>query len=367
MQDMIRLYRQRSEDMAGLADKFVVQLNDTHPTLAVAELMRLLLDKYELGWDTAWSVVRRSIGYTNHTLLPEALETWSVELFGSVLPRHLEIIYEINHRFLQEVRSRWPEDQTRIARLSLIDEQAGKRVRMAHLACLASHHINGVAKLHSRLLRDSMLRDFHELDPTRFINITNGISPRRFLALANPALSQLITETIGVGWLRDLERLQELEPWADDPAFRAAWQAVKLGNKRRLAQQAQSLTGVLVDPASLFDIQVKRLHEYKRQHLNILHVISRYLQLKQDSSLTPPPRTWLYAGKAAPGYFLARLMIELILGVARVVNGDPAVRERMRLVFLPNFNVKSGEWIYPSADLSEQISTAGKEASGLAT
>ena len=364
MQDMIRLYLQRSDDLTGLPDKFAVQLNDTHPALAVVELMRLLVDEHTMGWDVAWSTVCRIISYTNHTLLPEALESWPVELFGTVLPRHLEIVYEINHRFLETIRARWPDDQARVARLSLIDEQGGKRVRMAHLACVASHHINGVAELHSRLLRESVLRDFYELAPERFTNVTNGISPRRFLILANPALTRLITDTIGDGWRRDLERLRDLEPWAEDATFRATWRAVKLTNKQRLAKEAQTSTGILPDPASLFDIQVKRLHEYKRQHLHILYVISRYLQLKQDSSLTPAPRTWIYAGKAAPGYFLARLMIELILGVARVVNGDPATREYMRLVFLPNFNVKNAERIYPAADLSEQISTAGKEASG---
>jgi len=364
MQDMIRIYRQRADTMEGLADKFVVQLNDTHPAVAVAELMRLLIDERGMDWDPAWSLVRRMFGYTNHTLLPEALETWPVDLFASVLPRHLEIIYEVNQRLLDDVRARWPGDDARVARMSLIDETQGRRVRMAQLATVASHTVNGVAELHSRLLRESVLRDFFELDPGRFTNVTNGVTPRRFIALANPGLSQLITDTIGEGWLRDLERLRDLEPWADSADFRAAWRQVKLSNKRRLARYAGQRAGVLVDPETLFDVQVKRLHEYKRQHLNILHVISRYLELKDDPGLDLPPRTWFFGGKAAPGYQLAKQMIELILGVARVVNNDRSLRERMRVVFLPNFSVKNAELIYPAADLSEQISTAGKEASG---
>ncbi|MGA7981944.1 MAG: glycogen/starch/alpha-glucan phosphorylase [Chromatiaceae bacterium] len=364
IRDIIRIYRQRADSMEGLADKLAVQLNDTHPAVAVAELMRLLVDERAMDWDPAWSLVRRIFGYTNHTLLPEALETWPVDLFASVLPRHLEIIYEINHRFLGEVRARWPGDDARVARMSLIDENQGRRVRMAHLATVASHTVNGVAELHSRLLRESVLRDFYELDPGRFTNVTNGVTPRRFLALANPGLASLVSDTIGAGWLRDLERLRELEPWAESADFRAAWREVKLGNKRRLAQDAGKRAGVLVDPQTLFDVQAKRFHEYKRQHLNALHLISRYLKLKDDPSLDLPPRTWFFGGKAAPGYYLAKQMIELILGAARVINNDRSMRDRMRVVFLPNFNVKSAELIYPAADLSEQISTAGKEASG---
>lgn len=364
MQDMIRIYRQRAEAMEGLADKFAVQLNDTHPSVAVAELMRLLVDEHGMEWDPAWAIARRVFGYTNHTLLPEALEAWPLDLFASVLPRHLEIIYEINHRFLTQVRNRWPGDEARVARMSLIDETKGRRVRMAHLATVASHSVNGVAELHSRLLREAVLRDFFEFDPPRFTNVTNGITPRRFLALANPGLARLITDTIGDGWLRDLERLRELEPWAESEEFGAAWREVKLGNKRRLAQIASMQAGMPVDPQSLFDIQVKRFHEYKRQHLNVLHIISCYLRLKEDPGLDLPSRTWFFGGKAAPGYVLAKKMIELVLGVAKVVNHDQSVRERMRVVFLPNFNVKSAELIYPAADLSEQISTAGKEASG---
>jgi starch phosphorylase len=364
MQDMIRIYHQRSQRIEDLAEKFTVQLNDTHPAVAVAELMRLLVDVYQMDWEPAWAMVCSLVSFTNHSLLPEALETWSVELFGSVLPRHLEIVYEINRRFLEDVRRVWPGDEARVARMSLIDETGGRRIRMAHLACVAAHKINGVAELHSRLLREKTLSDFYELDPSRFTNVTNGVTPRRFLALANPALTRLITETIGDGWLRDLARLKELETWADDRDFQLAWRSVKLRNKERLADEIQRQAGVVVDPASLFDIQAKRVHEYKRQQLNILHVISRYLRLRSDPGLKFPPRTWVFAGKAAPGYRLAKLIIELIEAVARVVNRDPAVSECMRVAFLPNFNVKNAQGIYPAADLSEQISTAGTEASG---
>jgi glycogen phosphorylase len=364
MQDMIRLYRQHTDCMDDLAEKFTVQLNDTHPAVAVAELMRLLMDIYAMAWEPAWAMVRRLVSFTNHTLLPEALETWSVELFGSVLPRHLEIIYEINRRFLERVRRTWPGDEARVARISLIDESRGRRIRMAHLACVASHKINGVAELHSRLLRERVLGDFYQLDPSRFTNVTNGVTPRRFLALASPDLARLITETIGDGWLRDLERLRALEGWAGNSDFRAAWRRVKLGNKRRLADEIQRRAGVSVDSNSLFDIQAKRLHEYKRQHLNILHIISRYLRLRDNPGLALPPRSWVFSGKAAPGYHLAKLMIELIEAVARVINSDAAVADSMRIAFLPNFNVKNALVIYAGADLSEQISTAGKEASG---
>jgi len=364
VQDTIRLYRQRSNRMEHLAERFTVQLNDTHPAVAVAELMRLLVDTYKMAWEPAWAMVRKLVAFTNHTLLPEALETWPVELFSTVLPRHLEIIYEINRRFLDRVRRIWPGDEARVARMSLIDESRGRRIRMAHLACVASHKVNGVAELHSRLLRQRTLKDFYELDPSRFTNVTNGVSPRRFLAMANPDLARLITETIGDVWLRDLERLGDLEKWASDSDFQAAWHRVKLGNKQRLAGEIQARAGVTVDPNSLFDIHAKRLHEYKRQHLNILHVISRYLRLRSQPGLSLPPRTWVFSGKAVPGYQLAKLMIELINAVARVVNSDTAVSEYMRIVFLPNFNVKNAQAIYPAADLSEQISTAGTEASG---
>ena len=364
MQDMLRLYLQRADTVDDLAERFAVQLNDTHPAVAVAELMRLLVDVHALPWEQAWSVVRRTVSYTNHTLLPEALESWPVELFGTLLPRHLEIVYEINRRFLREVADACPGDLARLSRLSLIDEAHGRRVRMAHLACVASHKVNGVAELHSRLLRERVLRDFHERYPERFTNVTNGVTPRRFLALANRRLSQLVTDTVGEGWLRDLGRLRELESWADDPAFRVAWRAVKLAKKDRLAEDLRRCAGIDVDPNSLFDIQVKRLHEYKRQHLNLLYVISRYLFLKDHPGADMVPRTWIFAGKAAPGYRMAKLIIELIDGVAQAVNADEGAARYMRVAFLPNFSVKSAQRIYPAADLSEQISTAGKEASG---
>jgi glycogen phosphorylase len=364
LQDMIRLYLQRQSSLAGLPDKFAIQLNDTHPAIAVAEQMRLLVDEHALGWDDAWSITTRSFGYTNHTLLPEALETWPLDLFARVLPRHLEIIYEINRRFLQEVRERFPGDDARVQRMSLIDDAGGKRVRMANLACVGSHAINGVAALHSELLASTVLRDFHEMWPHKFSNKTNGVSPRRFMAESNPSLSALITRAIGDGWLRDLDELQRLEPLAGDSAFRAEWRAVKRGNKVWLAQALQRSTGVSVDPDSLFDVQAKRIHEYKRQHLNVLHIISLYARLLRGDAGPAAPRTFVFAGKAAPGYFLAKRFIKLINSVAAVVNADPVARGHLRVVFYPDFNVKNARPIYAGADLSEQISTAGKEASG---
>ncbi|MEW8430947.1 MAG: glycogen/starch/alpha-glucan phosphorylase [gamma proteobacterium symbiont of Ctena orbiculata] len=363
IQDILRLHLQQNDLLDQLPEKFAIQLNDTHPAIAVVELMRLLIDVHEMAWDEAWGLVRRSVSYTNHTLLPEALETWPVELFGELLPRHLEIVYEINHRFLQRVRALCYEDEL-LARLSLIDERFGRSVRMAHLASVASHRINGVAKLHSRLLQQRVLQEFHTLDPERFTNVTNGVTPRRFLILANPALTELINDTIGDAWTRDLLRLQELEDWADKADFRAAWGEVKLNNKRLLAEKIRNSSGIEVDAESLFDCQVKRFHEYKRQHLNILHVIGRYLALKRGLDEDAPARTWLFAGKAAPGYHFAKLIIELIHAVARTVNADRDVNAKMRIAFLPNFNVSNAERIYPAADLSEQISTAGMEASG---
>ena len=341
-----------------------MQLNDTHPALAVAELMRLLLDEHGLDWDTAWHVTRQTFAYTNHTLLPEALEKWPVSLFGALLPRHLEIVYEINRRFLDEVRARFPGDDARVARLSLIDEGGGRYVRMAHLAVVGSHKVNGVARLHSELLKETVLRDFTELWPEKFCNVTNGVTPRRFLAVANPPLARLITSRIGDGWIKHLDRLRDLEPLADDAAFRQEWREVKLAAKQRLAARIAERTGETVDPTSLFDLQVKRIHEYKRQHLNVLHILTLYLRLKRDPQTEVPSRTFLFAGKAAPGYFMAKLIIRLINAVARVVNRDPAVRDRLKVMFCPDFNVKNAQHIYPAADLSEQISTAGKEASG---
>ena len=345
-------------------DRFAAQLNDTHPSIAIAELMRLLVDEHDLDWALAWNITFRTFGYTNHTLLPEALETWALPMFSELLPRHLEIIYEINVHFLDEVRGRYPGDTQRVERLSLIDEGGGKRVRMAHLACVGSHSINGVAALHSGLLKTSLLKDFYELWPERFSNKTNGVTPRRFMALANPGLSGLITRSIGDGWITQTDELKKLEPLAEDSAFRQEWRGVKQANKEKLAAYISKQTGIALDPTWLFDIQVKRIHEYKRQHLNVLHIITLYCRLKHNPSLSIPPQAFIFGGKAAPGYFLAKRIIKLINAVGDVVNNDPDVNKYVRVAFVPNFNVQNGQLIYPAADLSEQISTAGKEASG---
>ena len=365
LQDILHLL----EDLAGrpvheLPDRVAVQLNDTHPSIAVAELMRLLIDERGLDWDEAWAITVATMAYTNHTLLPEALETWPLSMFEQFLPRHLEIIYEINRRFLDEVRVRFPGDADRLRRMSLIGEDGGKCIRMAHLATVGSHAVNGVAALHSELLKDTVLKDFYELWPERFSNKTNGVTPRRFVGLANPGLRKLLDETIGTGWLTDLYRLRALEPLADDPAFQRKWRAVKRENKARLSRYVQAQTGIELNPDWMFDVQVKRIHEYKRQHLNVLHIIDLYRRLKDNPSLQIPPRAWVFGGKAAPGYHMAKLMIKLITSVAETVNSDPDVNDRMRVAFIPNFNVQNGQLIYPAADLSEQISTAGKEASG---
>ena len=364
LQDMIAMHLQLGGTLDRLDAGFAAQLNDTHPSIAVAELMRLLVDVHGLEWDAAWDVTRRTLGYTNHTLLPEALETWPLRLFASVLPRHLEIVFEINRRFLDEVRARYPGDEARVQRLSLIDERGDRFVRMAHLATVGSHAVNGVAALHTELLKHSVLRDFYDLWPERFHNITNGVTPRRFVALANPGLSALITSRIGDGWIRDASGLAALEPHAGDPMFRRAWREVKQRNKAALAREIADRTGVVVDPSSLFDIQVKRIHEYKRQHLNVLHVVSLYHRLKRGDAADAAPRTVVFAGKAAPGYTMAKLIIRLINGVGEVVNADPDIGGRLKVVFLPDFNVTNSVRVYPAADLSEQISTAGKEASG---
>ncbi len=364
LQDMLRIIRVQKIPLTRFHEKFAVQLNDTHPAIAVAELMRLLVDENGMDWDTAWDITRRTFAYTNHTLLPEALERWSLAIFGRVLPRHLEIIYEINGHFLDEVRMRFLGDEERVARLSVIDESGERYVRMAHLACVGSHAINGVAELHSQLLRQDVLKDFYALWPDKFCNITNGVTPRRWLALSNPRLAELITEAIGEHWLRDLGQLRALEPLAGDGAFRDRWRGVKHANKRDFADFVRRRTGVLINPDSLYDIQVKRIHEYKRQHLNILHVIALYNRLKSDPHFAVQPRTFIFGGKAAPGYHIAKLMIKLITAVGDVVNRDPGIRDTLKVVFLPNYNVTNGQRVYPAADLSEQISTAGKEASG---
>jgi starch phosphorylase len=364
LQDMIRIHLLRGKDVGNFNESFAIQLNDTHPAIAVAELMRLLVDEYFLPWEQAWEITCKIMSYTNHTLLPEALETWPLGFFGQYLPRHLEIIYEINQRFLDEVRLKFPLDEDKVRRLSLIDETGGKSVRMANLACVGSHSINGVAELHTELLKQTVLKDFYDLWPEKFVNVTNGVTPRRFLALSNPGLSRLITEKIGPGWVKDLEQLRRLEEFAEDQEFQRDWLRVKLANKQALAAIIEEQTGVVVNPASLFDIQVKRIHEYKRQHLNVLHIITLFNRLKRHPEQQITPRTFIFGGKAAPGYFMAKLIIKLINSVAEVVNKDPELRDRLKVVFFPNFNVKNGQLIYPAADLSEQISTAGKEASG---
>ncbi|MBS0417447.1 MAG: glycogen/starch/alpha-glucan phosphorylase [Proteobacteria bacterium] len=364
LQDMFRILKVQHIPITRFHEKFAIQMNDTHPAIAVAELMRLLVDEHDMPWNDAWEITQKALAYTNHTLLPEALERWPISVFAKVLPRHLEIIYEINARFLDAMRIRYFGDEARIARLSLIDESGGRYVRMAHLACVGSHAINGVADLHTQLLKQDVLRDFAELWPEKFSNKTNGVTPRRWLALTNPRLAELICDAIGDGWIKDLARLIDLEKFVDDPAFQADWRAIKRANKLELAGIAHSRTGVAVDPDSLFDVQVKRIHEYKRQHLNILHVIALYHRLKTDSTYDIHPRTFIFGGKAAPGYHIAKLIIKLINAAGDVINRDPQIRDRIKVVFLPNFNVTNGQRVYPAADLSEQISTAGKEASG---
>ncbi len=365
LQDMIRIHLQRGRSLDTFHESFSVQLNDTHPSIAVAELMRLLLDEHIMEWDRAWQITRQTMAYTNHTLLPEALEKWSLQLFSRSLPRHMEIIYEINRRFLDEVRLRFPGDDGLASRLSLIDESGEKYVRMAHLAAVGSHRVNGVAALHSDLLTRTVMKDLYDFYPERFMNVTNGVTPRRWIALSNPGLTELLTRKIGDGWIKHFEdEIRKIEPFADDAGFRQEWQKIKRSNKDRLAAIMKERSGVATDPDSMFDIQVKRLHEYKRQHLNVLHIITLYNRIKKDPGQEIVPRTVIFGGKAAPGYFMAKLIIKLINSVADVVNNDPDVAGRLKVIFFPDFNVKNAHHVYPAADLSEQISTAGKEASG---
>jgi starch phosphorylase len=364
LQDMIRiLFRQRLP-LDAFHKKFAIQLNDTHPAIAVPELMRLLVDEHGMEWDVAWGITEATFAYTNHTLLPEALECWSLPLFQRLLPRHLEIIYEINARFLDKVRIWCLGDPEQVARMSIIDERGERSVRMAHLACVGSHAINGVANLHTELLKERVLGDFHAVAPQKFSNKTNGVTPRRWVVLSNPRLAALLDDTLGVEWAKHLDMLRGLEPLADDADFRARWRDIKRHNKLKLAHHLRQVTGIAADPDSLFDVQVKRIHEYKRQHLNVLHIIALYNRIRQNPSADITPRTFIFAGKAAPGYRMAKLVIRLITGVASIVNRDPVVSGRLKVIFLPNFNVSNGQRIYPAADLSEQISTAGKEASG---
>lgn len=364
LQDIIRRFLVKNTEWDTLPDRVVIQLNDTHPVIAIVELMRLLLDEAMLDWDRAWHITQRTFASTQHTLLPEALEKWPVWLMQRLLPRHMEIIYEINHRFLYEVRAAFPDDEGRVQRMSIIEEGGEKLVRMAYLACVGSFSINGVAELQSQLLQERVLRDFYELWPEKFSNKTNGVTPRRFMKLANPQLADLITGKIGEDWLLDLDRLSELENFVDDAEFRAQWQSVKQHNKARLAHLIDVSLDIRVNPDSIFDVMVKRLHEYKRQLLKALHIVTLYNRIKADRNYDPVPRTFIFGAKAAPGYHTAKLIIKFINAVGSVVNNDPDVRDRLKVVFVPNFNVTLGEIIYPAADISEQISMAGKEASG---
>ncbi|MGR9072966.1 MAG: glycogen/starch/alpha-glucan phosphorylase [Gammaproteobacteria bacterium] len=365
LQDVIASWVGRhGKDFSRFAEKHCFQLNDTHPSISVAELMRLLIDEHGLSWDEAWKITTQTMAYTNHTLLPEALEKWSVELFQRLLPRLLEIIYEINAHFLSEVAAHWPGDNEMLSRMSLIEEGYGKQVRMAYLAIVGSFSVNGVAELHSNLLQHGLFKDFYQLSPKKFNNKTNGVTPRRWLAGCNPELADLITETIGGGWVTDLDQLHKLAPYADDAEFRKRWREIKQNNKQRLAEYKQEHLGFNINADSLFDIQVKRIHEYKRQLLNVLHVIHLYNRIKNGDTEHWTDRCVLIGGKAAPGYLRAKKIIKLINNVSYVINSDPDVGDRLKLIFLPNYRVSAMEVICPAADLSEQISTAGKEASG---
>ncbi len=364
LQDMIRIMQRDGIPVEKFPEKYTLQLNDTHPAIAVAELMRLLVDVHQIEWSKAWEITQASLAYTNHTLLPEALERWPIGLFGDLLPRHLEIIFEINRHFLDDVRLKFGQDNERLERMSLIDESGGRYVRMANLACVGSHAINGVAALHTELLKQTVLNDFYQLFPEKFINETNGVTPRRWMVLSNPKLTRLINQRIGDEWPTDLYQLKKLEAFVDDPGFRTEWRQIKQANKEILAARIERATGVKVSPTSMFDVQIKRIHEYKRQQMNALHIISLYNQLKANPEMSITPRTFIFAGKAAPGYFMAKLIIKLITSVGRVVNRDPDVRDQLKVVFYPNYNVTNAQPIYPASDLSEQISTAGFEASG---
>ena len=364
LQDIIRLHLRKYDSFDNFVEKTVIQLNDTHPTIGVAELMRLLIDEHGLEWSKAWDITRRTFAFTNHTLLSEALERWSVNLFGRLLPRHLEIIYEINRQFMEEVRLKYPNDAGKMTRMSLIEEGEEKKIRMAHLACVGSFAINGVAALHTELVKKDLFRDFYELWPEKFQNKTNGITPRRWLLMSNPELSALITEKIGPTWVKNLDELKSLETFVDDWEFRQRWQKIKQERKADFARYILEHNGIEVDPNSIFDVQIKRIHEYKRQLLNILHVIALYNQIKENPTIDMVPRTVIFGGKAAPGYFMAKMVIKLINSVAEMVNNDPEVNNRLKVVFVANFSVSLGQFAYPAADLSEQISTAGKEASG---
>ena len=362
--DLVRRFRRANADWSALPEKVAVQLNDTHPAVAVPELMRILLDEAQLGWDRAWDLSQRTLAYTNHTLLPEALEKWPLAWFETLLPRHLEIIFEINRRLLDAVRRRFPADEGRVARTSLIEEGTSKHVRMANLAIVGSHSTNGVAALHSALLRSTTVKDLAEMFPERFGNKTNGVTPRRWLLLANPALARAITEVIGNDWITDLGELARLKPLADDKDFREAFRVAKRAAKSAFAEWLRSTSGQTVDPDTMFDSQIKRIHEYKRQLLNVLRIVVLYNRLRERPALEMTPRTFFFAGKAAPAYQLAKLIIKLINNVAGTIDGDPVARGRLKVVFLPDYCVSLAERLIPASDVSNQISTAGYEASG---
>jgi starch phosphorylase len=364
LQDILFRYKKHHETWDDLPDKVAIQLNDTHPAISVAEMMRLLVDIHHQPWDYAWGLTTRIFSYTNHTLMPEALETWPVSLFENLLPRHLHIIYEINHSFLLDVMHRFPGDADLLRRMSIISEDGGRRVRMSHLAIVGSHTVNGVAALHTELMKSTIFADFNQLSPGKIINMTNGVTPRRWLNQANPGLAALISSRIGNGWISDLDQLKKLHSFADDSAFREEFRAVKRANKVRLARMIHHQLKIEINPDSLFDIQIKRIHEYKRQLLNVLHIITLYNRIRTGTHPDIVPRTVIIAGKAAPGYALAKRIIRLINNVADIVNHDPHVGGLLKVVFIPNYDVSNAERIVPAADLSEQISTAGTEASG---
>jgi starch phosphorylase len=364
LQHILKIQATQHRPLAELHRNFAIQMNDTHPAIAVAELMRLLMDEHGMEWEAAWHVTQNALSYTNHTLLPEALEQWPRSLFGSLLPRHLEIVDEINRRHVENVRLKFPGDEGRAKRLSLINEDGEKFVRMAHLAALGSHAINGVAALHTELLKTEVLSDFYALTPEKFSNKTNGVTPRRWVVLSNPRLAQLLSARLGSGWVRDLEKLRKLEPLAGDTEFAEEWRAIKRQNKLHLSAYIHDQLGLQTDPESVFDVLVKRLHEYKRQHLQVLHILTLYKRIQRDPDAEVVPRTFIFGGKAAPGYRMAKLIIKLIHSVGEAINSDPQVRGRLKVVFLPDYSVKLGQRVYPATDLSEQISLAGKEASG---
>jgi len=360
----VRRFRRNNERWDALPHKAAIQLNDTHPSIAVPELMRLLLDDAKLGWDEAWDLTQKTLAYTNHTLLPEALEKWPLDWFAQMLPRHLEIIYEINRRLLDDVRSRYPGDEPRFARMSLIEEGAERKIRMANLAIVGSHSTNGVAAIHTKLLRTTTVRDFAEMFPERFNKKTNGVTPRRWLLMCNPALASTITNAIGDGWITDLSQLTKLGPLADDEGFRDAFRNAKQTAKRQFADWLKRTSGQSVDPHTIFDCQIKRIHEYKRQLLNALRIVVLYNRLRENPKLDMPPRTFIFAGKAAPAYQLAKVIIKFINNLATTVDADPAVRDKIKVVFLPDYRVTLAEHLIPACDVSNQISTAGYEASG---